>query len=85
VSSAEDAVHELERNGIDLVFSDIVMTGKTDGLDLADFIQHKHPHLPVLLTTGFGGESRTQRSDFPILKKPYQIHDLSQAISRLRN
>ena len=35
VSDAETALQELEANGIDLVFSDIVMPGKMDGLRLA--------------------------------------------------
>src|SRR4029077_3617088 len=35
VSDAEHALEEVERDGIDLVFSDIVMPGKLDGLALA--------------------------------------------------
>jgi len=35
VSDAETALREVERDRIDLVFSDIVMPGKMDGLGLA--------------------------------------------------
>ena len=35
VADAEAALREIERDGIDLVFSDIVMPGKMDGLGLA--------------------------------------------------
>ena len=34
VENAEAALREIERDGIDLVFSDIVMPGKMDGLVL---------------------------------------------------
>jgi CheY-like chemotaxis protein len=84
VSNAEDALNEIDRNGINLVFSDIVMPGKMDGIDLAKVIHQKRPELPILLTTGYSGEGRTERNEFPVLRKPYQIHDLSHAISKLR-
>ena len=85
VSSAEEALEALENNGIDLVFSDIVMPGKMDGLGLARTIQAKRPSLPILLTTGYSDAMRVARLDFPLLRKPFQIHDLSEAISKLRN
>ena len=39
VADAEAALREIERDGIDLVFSDIVMPGKMDGLGLARRLQ----------------------------------------------
>ena len=41
VPNAEAALEEIERNGIDLVFSDIVMPGRMDGLGLARAHQGK--------------------------------------------
>lgn len=81
--NAKVAMDEIERNGITLVFSDIVMPGKLDGFGLAKKIREKHPHLPILLTTGYSGAAHNARTDFPILRKPYQIHELSQALSKL--
>jgi CheY-like chemotaxis protein len=83
VSDAEAALEEIERNGIDLVFSDIVMPGKMDGLDLARAIKAKHPDLPILLASGYSNAAQNARSEFPILRKPYQIHELNQALSQL--
>ena len=83
VSDAEAALEELERNGISLVFSDIVMPGKMDGLDLARTIREKYPDLPVLLASGYSDAAQNARSEFPILRKPYQIHELNQALSQL--
>jgi PAS domain S-box-containing protein len=83
VSDAEAALHEIEQDGIDLVFSDIVMPGKMDGVKLARVIRERKPHLPVLLTTGYGGSAKDVRLDFPVLKKPYQLHELSLELSKL--
>ncbi len=80
---AESALKELESDGIDLVFSDIVMSGKMDGLGLAQTIKQKHPALPVLLATGYSEAAQSARGDFPILRKPYQLHELSRALARL--
>jgi CheY-like chemotaxis protein len=82
-ADAESALKELECDGIDLVFSDIVMSGKMDGLGLARTIKQKHPALPVLLATGYSEAVQSARGDFPILRKPYQLHELSRALARL--
>lgn len=81
VSDAEAALKAIERDGIDLVLSDIVMPGKMDGLGLARAIRQRRPNLPVLLATGYSEAVQTACADFAILKKPYQIYDLSRALS----
>ncbi len=83
VANAEAALRELERDGIDLVFSDIVMPGKMDGLGLARHLREVRPGLPILLTSGYSDAALNVRGDFPILRKPYEIHELSQAIAKL--
>ncbi|MBU6462749.1 MAG: PAS domain S-box protein [Bradyrhizobium sp.] len=81
-SDAESALCEIERDGVDLVFSDIVMPGM-DGLKLARRLKEIRPHLPILLATGYSDAAASVRGDFPILRKPYEIHELSQAIAKL--
>jgi CheY-like chemotaxis protein len=83
VSDADAALREVEGDGIDLVFSDIVMPGKMDGLSLARAIKLKHPALPILLATGYSEAAQNARADFPILRKPYQLHELSRALEQL--
>jgi PAS domain S-box-containing protein len=83
VANAEAALREIERDGIDLVFSDIVMPGKMDGLGLARHLKQTRPGLPILLATGYSDAAVNVRGDFPILRKPYEIHQLSQAIAKL--
>ena len=83
VADAEAALREIEHSEIDLVFSDIIMPGKMDGLALARRLREIRPKLPVLLATGYSDAAANVRGDFPILRKPYEIHQLSQAIARL--
>jgi PAS domain S-box-containing protein len=83
VADAEAALRAIEHDGIDLVFSDIVMPGKMDGLALAHRLRQIRPGLPILLATGYSDAAINVRGDFPILRKPYEIHELSQAIARL--
>jgi PAS domain S-box-containing protein len=83
VADAEAALRAIEHDGVDLVFSDIVMPGKMDGLALAHRLRQIRPGLPILLATGYSEAAINVRGDFPILRKPYEIHELSQAIARL--
>lgn len=83
VADAEAALREIELDGVDLVFSDIVMPGKMDGLGLARHLKAVRPRLPILLTSGYSDAAVNVRGDFPILRKPYEIHELSQAIAKL--
>ena len=83
VANAEAALREIELDGIDLVFSDIVMPGEMDGLSFARHLKTIRPKLPILLATGYSDAAIDVRDEFPILRKPYEIHQLSQAIAKL--
>ncbi len=83
VADAEAALREIENDGVDFVFSDIVMPGKMDGLSLAHHLRQIRPGLPILLATGYSDVAAGVRGDFPILRKPYEIHELSEAIAKL--
>jgi CheY-like chemotaxis protein len=82
-ADAETALEEIARDGIDLVLSDIVMPGPMDGLALARAVKQKHPGLPILLASGYSEAAQSARGEFPILRKPYQIHELNEALGRL--
>jgi CheY-like chemotaxis protein len=82
-ADADEALRAIERDGIDFVFSDIVMPGKLDGLGLAHRLREIRPDLPILLATGYSDAAADARGDFPILRKPYEIHELSDAIAKL--
>lgn len=84
ISSAEEALKTFNRDEADIVMSDIVMPGKIDGLGLARALRQTYPKLPILLTTGYSDSAITVRSEFPILPKPYELHELAKALSTLR-
>ncbi|GAM97835.1 two-component hybrid sensor and regulator [alpha proteobacterium U9-1i] len=81
--SADEALQFLSRDGgYDFVFSDIVMPGGKSGVELAQDLARTKPTLPVLLTTGYSGNQDIDQR-YPVLRKPYQIHELQAAIADL--
>lgn len=84
VPNASEALRAVEKNDVDLVFSDIVMPGEMDGLSLASAIRHQRPDLPVLLATGYSDAAREAMAKFPMIRKPYELQDLSRALTALR-
>lgn len=83
VADATTALEELEGDAIDIVVSDVVMPGKMDGIGLAKAIREKKPRLPVLLVTGYSASAAEIDPQFPILRKPYQLHELSRELQKL--
>jgi PAS domain S-box-containing protein len=86
VNSASAALLMLEEGARpDLVFSDIVMAGDMDGVALARRIRERWPGVPVLLATGYSRAAEAIGEEFPILAKPYQVSELSSALSSAIN
>jgi PAS domain S-box-containing protein len=67
----------------DLVFTDVVMAGALDGLGLARKLRADYPGLPVLLATGYSQALQGVGAEFPVLRKPYRLPDLSRAVSSI--
>ncbi len=87
VASAEAALGALANGrAIDLVFSDVMMPGKMNGLDLAREIRARRPGLPVVLTTGYVEAARqgTAGERIAVLPKPYRLQELRAALARAR-
>jgi CheY-like chemotaxis protein len=83
VSSAPAALVALERDkDVDLVFSDIVMPGGMNGVELARELRRRQPDLPVILTTGYSDAVRdcAAVAGFQLLQKPYRLHALEAAL-----
>ncbi len=70
--------------GIDLVFSDIVMPGEWNGLDLARAVRQEYgDQVPVLLATGYSDVAQSAADEgFPILRKPYGEAELREAAAK---
>jgi two-component system NtrC family sensor kinase len=65
---------------IDLVFSDVVMPGAMNGIELAHAIRKLRPDIPVILTSGYSGQIRDASRQFEILPKPLAVTTLDAAI-----
>jgi CheY-like chemotaxis protein len=85
VASASAALGALSNGrSVDLVFSDIMMPGGMNGVQLAREIRSRRPNLPVLLTSGYSEVAREEadREGVSILAKPYRLDELSAALRR---
>jgi|SRR5262245_343195 len=82
VTTAREALELLGNDPmIDLVFSDILMPGGMNGLELGHAIRHQYPAMPVLLATGYSSSARDAvRQGFVVLQKPFDIGALDQGL-----
>ena len=82
VVNAQAALAALRLDGdVDLVFSDILMPGGMNGLDLAREIAARFPSIPVLLTTGYSASAQEAvRHGVVVLQKPYDVESLRRNI-----
>jgi len=74
----------LEQQGADLLFTDVIMPGETDGYDLAHRVTARWPAMKVVMTSGFpqakindglGGATALR-----LLSKPYRRAELAQMV-----
>jgi PAS domain S-box-containing protein len=81
---AAAALANLSGEHVDLLFTDVVMPGSMDGLDLAHHATTLRADLKVLLTSGFpgvrGAGQRMADCRFPMLNKPSRRDDLARMV-----
>jgi CheY-like chemotaxis protein len=82
---AADALSILERQSVDVLFSDIVMPGDLDGMELAQQVRERWPAVKIVLTSGFPGTRLDdhlgpQNGAVRILTKPYRSEELGAAL-----
>ena len=65
---------------IDLVFSDIMMPGGMNGVELAREVRHRRRGLPILLTSGHAEAASASAEGVRILAKPYRLEELATAL-----
>ncbi|HUS24937.1 MAG TPA: PAS domain S-box protein [Candidatus Binatia bacterium] len=68
----------------ELLFTDVVMPGPLDGVDLARLSRQVRPHLAVVVTSGFSEryEEHRRSLDAAFLQKPYSKSELALALRR---
>jgi CheY-like chemotaxis protein len=84
-ASGEQALALLREGArVDVLFTDVIMPGGMNGLQLVDEARRLRPRLPVLVTTGYmdelPGQGREHGQRLDILVKPYKHGDLLERV-----
>jgi CheY-like chemotaxis protein len=86
-ANAEAALRMLEERGdIDVVFSDVVMPGHKNGLDIAKEIRRSRPDLAVILTSGYASPYSDPEgilASVEFVQKPYRQAELAQRLRKV--
>jgi CheY-like chemotaxis protein len=88
VASAAAALGALaDGRTVDLVFSDIMMPGGMNGVELAREIKRRRSDIPVLLTSGYSEAAvhGAEMAGVQILAKPYQLEELAAALGAVKS
>ncbi|ANP46907.1 hybrid sensor histidine kinase/response regulator [Candidatus Viadribacter manganicus] len=87
VASAEAALGAIT-NGLDvgLVFSDVMMPGGKNGIELAYALRERDVGLPIVLASGYteAVHRDAERAGLPLLAKPFNLEALAAAIEAAR-
>lgn len=74
----------LERNRVDLLFTDVVMPGGLNGRQLAEEALRRHSGLKVLFTTGYTRNAIVHQGRFDagveMIGKPFSFGELSARV-----
>jgi PAS domain S-box-containing protein len=84
-ADAGEALRLLDEHAdIALLFSDVILGGDMDGVELARAVRRRRPDLPTLLTSGYEHEALpvddAETGPLRVLRKPYRREELAQAI-----
>jgi two-component system NtrC family sensor kinase len=82
VANAHEALAQLGNDPkIDVVFSDVLMPGGMNGVELGLAVRQLYPGLPVLLATGYSNSVRDAvQQGFIVLQKPFDLGALEQGL-----
>jgi two-component system, response regulator PdtaR len=84
LDSFDQAIALVDREDVDLVLSDVRLSGKRSGLDLADAAANRG--IPVLFSTGHELPEQAKAKALGCLRKPYterQLKNALEAVDRL--
>jgi CheY-like chemotaxis protein len=84
-ASAEDALAILSnRNDVGVLFTDVNMPGKIDGVELARMVHERWPALRIVITSGREVVGRSAiPDDGRFVAKPYRTGDVARLIEEL--
>jgi DNA-binding NtrC family response regulator len=68
---------------INLLISDVVMTGRMSGIEMAAQLSHTHPEMKVVLMSGYAPESVTMKPEWQFIKKSFAVSELQERIGSI--
>lgn len=86
-TTGEEAMERLSDQTFDLLISDVNLGARMNGWDLTAEVHRRHPHIPVVLATGWG--AAIDAADVrmhgiqAVLCKPYRVTDLYNVLAAL--
>jgi CheY-like chemotaxis protein len=85
-TAAEQALGVIDRQGFDVLLSDVVMPGQ-DGVELARQLRAERPDLAIVLMSGVAERARmaAESLGLQVLQKPLSAEDLIRAIIAARH
>jgi DNA-binding NtrC family response regulator len=82
--TADEAVRFLEDGlAVDVVISDVMMSGRMNGIDFAVWLEQNRPEVPMILASGAVGLDQAAKKLLAVthcLPKPFGISELEAAI-----
>jgi CheY-like chemotaxis protein len=81
-ATAPGAMALLEREHVDVLFTDVNMPGEFDGLELARRVRRRWPHVAVVITSGRGTPDQMDEG-VRFVPKPYMADRLARLIGEV--
>ena len=83
--NADEALEILATQSFDVLFTDIVMPGSMNGVELAKRVKERYPQVRVILTSGNAGVLSAQGVELPglLVEKPYRKPELANALRQV--
>jgi two-component system cell cycle response regulator CpdR len=84
--SAEEALYVLEKLGgcVSMMFADVKLAGKIDGVELAHFATQRYPKIRVIVTSGLA-LSKSLPEGAMFMPKPWLPLDVLREAARLQD
>jgi PAS domain S-box-containing protein len=87
LSALHEALRDPSVGGLDLLVTDVGLPGGLNGRQLADAARELDPNLPVLLITGYAGDTNETRGRLgfrmEILLKPFELDVLAERVQAI--
>ncbi len=81
--NGDEALQRLQQaHQFDLVLTDIIMPGSTNGIALADHLSQNHPDTCVLCMTGYSDQLDASIEEEMLIRKPFSTADLAAKIKQ---